>query len=260
MSSGATPAGRSSRRSDLIGVGVHRLDAGIERRAGAGAHAQRDVPSMQWSAVATRSPLSASTPPQRDGRTSDAGRAAARGGRRAAPAAGSRRRRAGSRTPAGPRGASARSRHARPLREPARDAGRGPPAQLGVQAEALERLAQRARGLGQRVGAEEVAHLARVPRRPERRRRLDEARQHERRDALAQRGPSPSQERHASSRPAGLPKQPHQEERDVLGRDLGREQRVQRALDLAARAGSDARLSRKRRCSCGVRAAVATSR
>jgi len=69
---------------------------------------------------------------------------------------------------------------------PASDPGNDAPAELRIQAKHLEGLLERAGCLGDRVKAEEPGHFASVARVAQHRRRFDEPRHHERRNARAQ--------------------------------------------------------------------------
>src|SRR6185503_13165693 len=88
-------------------------------------------------------------------------------------------------------------------------------AELGVQAEDLHRLAERASRFGQRVLLEERTHLAGVAQLAERRRRLDEPGEHEGRHALTKRGPLLGHERPRRSLARRIAEESHQDERDV---------------------------------------------
>src|SRR5204863_8323061 len=65
---------------------------------------------------------------------------------------------------------------------------------------------------------------------------LDQARDHERRDAPAERGPLAGHELPRLAARGGVGEEPHEQEGDVLGRDLRREHGGERPLACRARA------------------------
>src|SRR5437870_13155934 len=84
--------------------------------------------------------------------------------------------------------------------------------------------------------AEEAAELACMAGIAQRRRHLDQARDHERWDAPAERGPLAGHELPRLAARGGVGEEPHEQEGDILGRDLRREHGGERPLARRARA------------------------
>src|SRR5205823_10003992 len=240
---------RRTMASGTIGTGSTRKRAAWSATSSvATTHAVRTAPVVkrtctfsvsscrQWRAVTTTCGLSVSTPAQPGGSTSTL--AACNACRRAggpdtvAASSSATTDAAIPRTflPRGARAASPRTG------EPPRQIRRGTAAELGVQTEHLERLLHGARRLQHRVRAEEVAHLAGVAGRVEGGSRLDQARDHERRDAPAERRPASLHEAPRLLADGGIREQAHEDEGHVLGRDLRRADRLERPFERRPRA------------------------
>src|SRR5438128_4270101 len=109
--------------------------------------------------------------------------------------------------------------------EPAREPRRRPAPELGVQTEDLERLLQGARRLGQGVGGEERPHLTGRTRLAQRRQGLEQAREHQRRNAATERRPAAGEELPRGAPPGRVAEEPHEDEGHILRRDVGRQRR-----------------------------------